>query len=123
MTSETKLKLAHTIIDWCKQHYVWEDCCIYFDGKAWATWDDWKDVKGIEIIEGVYEYADKNPKDYIEYANPDTITMSFEGGLYDILNANCYGWVKRYDEFEELFKPFGCYFELGYAWSFSVYEI
>ena len=122
MTKETKKKLAKAIIAWCKEKEVWEDCCIYFDGKAWATWEDWNGTAGAEIAEGVFEYTDKNPKTYMEYTNPDTITMSFEGGLYDILNAYADGWVKLEAEFLAVFESFNCYYELGNAWNLSVWE-
>lgn len=122
MTSRTKQKLAKAIIAWCKEKDVWEDTCIYFDGKAWATWSDWNGIAGTEVIDGVYEYADKVPNVYMEYTNPKTITMSFEGGLYDILNAYAHGWVKLEEEFLKIFESFGCYYELGNAWNLSVFE-
>ena len=49
--------------------------------------------------------------------------MSFEGPLYDVLNAYVPGWVKKEDEFRKLFEKYGFYYELGNAWNLSAYEI
>lgn len=116
-------KLANDIYKWCKKHYLWVDNCIYFNGKAWASWSESHGVKGIKIAEDLYEYANRNPKDYFEYANPDTLSMSFEGALYDVLNANVRGWTKLEDEFRKLFEKYDVYYELGHAWNLTVYEI
>jgi hypothetical protein len=49
--------------------------------------------------------------------------MSFEGPLYAVLNASVNGWVKLEDQFQKIFKKHGYYYELGYAWSLSAYEL
>lgn len=59
-------------------------------------------------------------KKYIEYANEDLITMSFEGPLYHEIN---YGNGKTYDDLRTFFEKRGLYFELGYAWSLATYEL
>ena len=115
--------LARDIYKWCKEHHLWGDNCIYFNGKAWASWPDWHGVNGKKIDEDLYEYDNKNPKDYFEYANPNTVSMSFEGPLYHVLNAYVSGWTKREHELTELFNKYGYYYELGHAWNLSAYEL
>ena len=115
--------LSIDIYHWCVKHDLWFDCCIYFNGKAWATWPEWHGEYGKQIDECLYEYDNKNPKDYCEYANPDTLTMTFEGPLNHVLNAYVNGWVKLESEFSKLFEKYGYYYEMGYAWSLSAYEI
>jgi hypothetical protein len=115
--------LANDIYQWCVKKNLWGDNCIYFNGKAWASWDTWHGVQGKKIAENLYEYADKNPKDYFEYANPDTLSMSFEGYLNHVLNGYVNGWTKLEQEFSKLFKKYGLYYEMGYSWSLSAYEI
>ena len=115
--------LAREIYDWCIFKNLWEDNCIYFNGKAWASWKSWAGVKGRKIDDRLYEYEDKNPKDYFEYANPDTLSMSFEGALNHVLNAYIPGWAVLEEEFSEIFKRHGYYYEMGHAWNLSVYEI
>lgn len=118
-----KESLARDIYKFCKKHHLWGDNCIYFDGKAWASWPDWHGEVGKKIDEDLYEYENRDPKEYFEYANPKTLSMSFEGPLYRVLNAYVSGWVKLENEFLKLFEKYGFYYELGHAWNLSAYEL
>ena len=123
-TGFSKYKLlAIDIYEWCVKHDLWGDNIIYFDGKAWSSNAMWSGVKGKKIDDGLYEYEDKNPCDYMEYANSKTLSMSFEGGLNHVLNAYVRGWIKLEEQFSKLFEKYGLYYEMGYAWSLSAYEI
>ena len=115
--------LAKDLYKWCVKNDLWFDCCVYFNGKAWATWSEWHGKNGKKIGDGLYEYGNKDPLKYCEYANPSTITMTFEGPLYRMLNGDVRGWVKLEDQFSKLFNKYGLYYEMGYAWSLSAYEI
>lgn len=114
--------LAMEIYNWCYSNELWEDSAIYFNGKAIASWNKWHGVEGKKIAEGLYEYEDKNPLDYFEYANHDTLSMSFEGPLYDILNAYSEDWCWTEEAFINIFSKHGFYYEMGHAWNLSVYE-
>lgn len=97
------------------------DVCIYVDDRRYlsknfpkkegAVFDDdlnlWVQT-GIDVLE------------YVEYANPDTLTLTFEGPLYHDIN---YGDAAMLDKIERLAKKYGLYPEMGYAWSMSLYEI
>lgn len=115
-------ELARDIYNWCKKKDVWTDCIIYFNGKAWGSNASWGWERGIKIGEDLYEYAERNPFDFVEYANTETITMTFEGGLYYILNGYIDGWVKLSEEFHALFEKYGLYAEMGYSWSLAAYK-
>lgn len=120
----TKYKLlAIDIYEWCKKHDLWGDNTIYFDGIAWANSPEWGGVKGRKITEDLYEYEDKNPEDYFEYANLETLSMSFEGSLYHVLNGYVRGWIKLEGEFHKLFEKHGLYYEMGHAWNLAAYEL
>lgn len=114
--------LAKNIYKWCKKKDLWGDNIIYFDGKAWSSSETWGTEQGKKIDEDLYEYECRNPKDYFEYANPETLSMSFEGSLNHVLNACVPGWVKLESAFSKLFDKYDCYYEMGHAWNLSVYE-
>ena len=116
-------ELAKDIYDWCKSNDLWGDNIIYFEGKAWGNMPAWNGEKGKEIAEDLYEYENRKAEEYIEYANPDTITMSFEGPLNHVLNGYVPGWVELESEFGKLFEKYGLYYEMGYHWSLSAYKI
>lgn len=115
--------LARDIYNWCKKHHLWGDNTIYFNGKAWSSSMEWGGDSGKPIDEDLYEYENRNPKDYFEYANPATLSMSFEGPLYSVLNGYTRGWTKLAAELESLFEKHGYYFEYGHAWNLSAYEL
>ena len=115
--------LAIDIYDWCKKHHLWSDITIYFDGKAFSSSYEWAGVYGKKIDEDLYQYENKNALDYLEYANPDTLSMSFEGPLYSVINGYVSGCHKRTEELLKLFEKYGYYFEQGHAWNLSAYEL
>ena len=115
--------LAIDIYEWCVKHELWGDNIIYFDGKAWSNSDTWYGEKGKNIAEDLYEYEDRNPRDYFQYANPKTLSMSFEGSLNHVLNGYTPYYWKLEEEFSKLFKKYGLYYELGNSWNLSAYEI
>ena len=115
--------LANDIYKWCVKKSLWGDNIIYFGGKAWSSSSEWSGTKGKQISENLYEYEDKNPKDYFEYGNPETLSMSFEGPLNHVLNGYVNGWTKLENQFAKLFDKYGLYYEMGYSWSLSAYKI
>ena len=115
--------LAKGIYDWCIAKDLWGDNIIYFNGKAWSSSAKWGNDVGKKIADNLYEYQDRNPSDYFEYANPDTLSMSFEGPLNHVLNAYVPGWVKLEAEFGKLFEKHGYFYEMGHAWNLAAYEI
>lgn len=114
--------LAMEIYNWCKKRDLWGDNIIYFNGKAWKSDNNWNGVQGKEIGEDLYEFEDRNPLTYFEYANPDTLSMSFEGSLYEALNGYWY-YSKAEEELQAIFEKYGLYWEFGHAWNLSAYEL
>lgn len=115
--------LAMDIYRWCTKKDFWDDNIIYFNGKAWSSSSEWSGVNGKRIGDRLYEYENKNPKDYFTYANPDTLSMSFEGNLYHVLNGYVSGWTKLEQQFSKLFEKYGYFYEMGHAWNLSAYGI
>ena len=122
-THQVKMQtLAMEVYSYCKGKNLWADCIIYFNGKAWKSDNDWCGVKGRQICEDLYEFENRNPLDYFEYANPDTVSMSFEGVLYEVLNGY-WSFINAEEELQAIFEKYGYYFEYGHAWNFSAYEL
>ena len=115
--------LAIDIYEWCIKHDLWGDNIIYFDGKAWSNGEMWAGEHGKKIADDLYEYNDRNPRDYFEYANPKTLSMSFEGSLNHVLNGYTRWSWKIEEEFRKLFEKYGLYYELGHSWNLSAYEL
>jgi len=100
--------LANDLKAYIKKHEL-GDTRIYFNGLCYDFNSNSK-MTTIGVIFG---------STYFEYANDKTVSMSFEGTLYNILN---YGEApKMLEEFDKIFAKHKCYYELGYAWSLSVY--
>ena len=122
LTTKEIEQLATDIFNWLNDKEMWVDVHIYFNGKCWST--NSKDSKEFCYNERRYFEYDADPKKYFEYVRePNILSMSFEGYLYDILNGYCYGWGKLSDEFGKIFEKYGLYFELGHAWNLTCYEI
>lgn len=127
-TPEEKEKVVYDLIKLLIKHDMFSDVNIYCNDKRWKSeWDgpgkpEDKDCyllkdKDQKTITPVYVQNDVKAYDYIAFANPNLITMSYEGPLYDALN---YGY-KMEKELTKFFEARGLWFEYGYAWSLSVY--
>lgn len=116
---EKTAELAKMIYDFLLTHEMWMDIAIYFNGICWST--NHKDENGNFQFRynGEPFITEADPHDYFDYVGP-TLSMSFEGALYDVIN---YTGGKLLDEFNQIFNRFGMYYELGNAWNLSVYPI
>lgn len=122
LTKKQAEQLATEIFNWLVDHELWTDVCIYFNGKRWSTHD--AQLKEFCYNERRYFEDDAEPKNYFEYVRePNILSMSFEGGLYSVLNGYVDGWVRLEEEFSKILEKYGLYYELGNAWNLSCYEI
>lgn len=113
-------RVAKAIYDWCVERDLWEDVIMYFNGKAWASWKAW-DTDHRKIGKDIYEYDNKDPHDYFEYVVPGTLSMSYEGDLYDLLYDGLDSW-RTHDSFMKMLNGLGYYFEFGNSWNLSLVE-
>ena len=122
LTAEKTEQLATDIFNWLVKNGMWVDTHIYFNGKCWSTNN--KDSTEFCYNQHKYFEYEADPKNYFQYVRePNILSMSFEGELYDVLNGYAYGWGKYADEFKNIFEKYGLYFELGHAWNLTCYEI
>lgn len=114
LTKQNIEQLAKEIIAFLEKEGIAGDVSIYFNNKV---------MRSRRNDDGYYWVTEENidPHDYFEYAAYDHIlSMSFEGGLYSVLN---YSFGHREEEFDNIFDKYGLYYELGNSWNLSVYPI
>ena len=122
LTAKQREQLATDIFNWLNDKELWIDVSIYFNGKRWSTNN--KDLTEFCYNERRYFEDEADPKNYFEYVRePNILSMTFEGSLYEVLNAYAVGWAKLVEEFKQIFKKYGLYYELGHAWNLTCYEI
>ena len=110
--------LANDIYTWCLEHDCWQDVYIYYNGKRMGTSGHDKNGKEVYCYGGKpYIETGYVPRDYLKYVRePNILSMSFEGPLYEILDNDM-------EALDELFKKYGLYYEFGDAWNLSAYPI
>jgi hypothetical protein len=114
-------KIAIELRKYLLEREMWQDTAIYFNGKRFDSYPVYEDGKNVNYNNPAHLHVveDVNPKSFCEYGNENTITVTFEGGLYDALN---HGSGKTDEDLNAIFGKYGYYFEQGYAWSLSLYE-
>jgi len=112
MNYAKKLKMVKAIEAFMIKYDAQGDSRIYFSGKAWC-YSTCHDSKR-KLIENI------KAEDMFDYADNKSICMTFEGGMYDIMNM--YYGCTLYDKFLELLQGFNCYCELGNAWNLTIME-
>jgi hypothetical protein len=103
-------KLANDLKKFIEKYEI-GDTRIYFNNICYHFNSD----GSCKVIENI------KASDYFEYANDETVSMSFEGYLNHVINYGENNKLLNY--FDKIFEKHGCYYELGYAWSLSVYDL
>lgn len=67
-----------------------------------------------------YDCGEFDVTECVEYNNPESITMTFEGTLYHLIN---YASEGTWDRLMEIGANYGQYPEQGHAWSLAFYNI
>lgn len=110
-------ELANEIITFLNEHELANSVSIYFNNKVMRSKGKWDE--DYNYVPNWITEEDVDPHDYFEYAAYDHIlSMSFEGGLYDLLN---YRFGKTEEQFIAIFDRHGLYYELGNSWNLSAY--
>lgn len=119
---------AKEIIGFLLNHGLWQDTCIYANGKRFGDYDGktyhyYYGEEDINPWDCVFVEENINPKNYFEWVG-DFLSMSFEGPFYDIVNYNYSSkYCNKYvDEFNAILDKYGYYYELGNAWNLSLYK-
>ena len=108
-------KLAYSISELLDSEESSLDVCIYFNDHRLS----YEFNKNSEVYEWVLQEGLKG-SNYTQYANDETITMTFEGDFYSCMNYGSNPIL--YEKFGELLKKYDLYFELGNAWNLALYK-
>lgn len=125
LTEEQIEKLAVEVGQFLIDHEMWQDVAIYFNGKCFTTYDKeagkyyYNDPDHLIVVEN------KDPNDYFDYvAEEHVLSMGFEGPLYALINyPQGTGDYRKLYKFNQIFKNYGLYYELGDAWNLSCYYV
>lgn len=102
-------ELREKIIDLFKSYELYLDCTIFCNGKRYCYSNDKLETE-----------EDADVSEWLDYYNPDTLSMSFDGDIYDVFN---YGALPSlWEKFDELISSYRYYYELGNAWNLSLYD-
>lgn len=116
-------RCAFEIINFLIRHDLWQDTCVYVEGKRYTCYDG-EHYRYDNTWDCVFREDGKNVEDYVEY-NSNFLTMTFEGPFYAVVNYNTPTKYcdKLLSEFDDILKRYGKYYELGYAWSLALYNL
>jgi len=108
-------RIANAIERWGMKNSLLTDSRIYFNGIAYCYNSNGEK----RIIEGI------EAEDYFKYGDNRLVSMSFEGGLCDVMREHwCVpAYEVLWNELWNLLSDFGYYFEMGNHWNLTVYPV
>ena len=119
MTKKQNEKMALELIRYLQVNEMFRDVNLYLNGKRYSS----SPHNGDQLKRtryGPYYITDNvDVSEYVEYFNSETITMTFEGELYEALNYDD-GSIST--AINDIAYDYGLYFEQGNAWNLAFYE-
>lgn len=123
-TTKNPYVLMEALIDYLAPKGLFYDVYIYVENNRYlSTPLRGSSTTELQTSKGTVYYQEDgtfNVRDYVEYSNPNTLTLTFEGPLYHALN---YGTGKVDEQIDKIAERYGLYWEFGYAYSLSFYEL
>lgn len=121
MDDKRRQELLEKLVRLLRDRDMLHDVCIYAgDRRYFSEEHDWHDDLTKDERLGLCYQEGIDVREYLEYSNPETLTVTFEGPMYAELN---YGEGRLERELNALFERYGLYMEYGHAWSLSLWEI
>lgn len=125
LTEEQIEQLAVEVRQFLLDREMWIETSIYFNSKCFTTYDKeaqrcyYNDPEHLVVLEH------EDPRDYFDYVAEDhVLNMSFEGPIYDLLNhPQGKADYRKIDKFNQIFKKYGLYYEMGNDWNLSCYYV
>lgn len=124
-TIKRNQKLLIAIIEYLQKKDFFEEINIYTNGRKYSSTKHPGDTVCQTKYGEYYDCGEWDVEKQIEYNNPETLTMTFEGPLYHNYNATSMYPSKTNSEedINNICKKFGLYAEQGYAWSLACYDL
>lgn len=116
-------KLMLDIIKYLQKKDYFSDINIYTNGHKYSSEKHEGDTELTTRYGTYYDCGEWDVETQIEFNNPKTLTMTFEGPLYHDYNHN-YEFQACHAERDitKICDKYGLYPEQGYAWSLACYE-
>lgn len=127
LTIEQKYRLAEEIIQFLYENECFNDIALYVNGFCFTSYPRPCYLKIIRPYGTYYKSIDKvDIVQQLAYANPDLLTMTFEGDFNHIINHRGFDEDPEYSEkilekFSTILDKYGLYYEQGYSWSLACY--
>ncbi|OME54012.1 hypothetical protein BSK59_15640 [Paenibacillus odorifer] len=109
---ERNEKISNEIRDFLVKHELGLNVSIYFNGKAYRFRTE-TEYYVIEDIKG---------SEFFEYANDETVSMTFEGSFYYVVNGYADASKSLMKKFNTILEKSSMYYEQGHAWNLSLHE-
>lgn len=106
--------LANDLKEFLEQNRLIADTRIYFNGMAYG-YDYNVSRSEYTVIEDIV------PSDYFDFADDESVCMTFEGKLYHIINHGENDTL--FGQFDAIFDKHDCFYEFGNMWNLTVHYI
>lgn len=125
MTNKQKDNLAIELIEMLQKDDLFEEITIYTNNKRYTSESNKSssdnNEQKLNTKYGTYyvtNFENKKVTEIDQYANPLTLTMTFEGALYSLIN-NCSRSIEN--KLDILFAKYNLQYELDFSWSLSTW--
>ena len=118
LSNKKKQMLLEETVDYLYENKLFDDVNIYIGGRKYSDCGKQDELKKTTNGSKYYDRGECDVTSIVEYSNPKTLTMTFEGILYDMIDMNGIP-----EGLEAVFEKYGLYAEQGYAWSLALYPI
>lgn len=115
--------VALQLIDYFNEKSLWSNVQIYVAGKRYTS-----EKLNADAIEKTtknktkyYCESDVDTNTYISHADPETINMTFEGPLYDLINYKDFDFI--YNLTQKFISKYDLYFELYNTFTIVSYHV
>ena len=114
-------RLMEEIIRYLCKHDMFIDTCFYTNGRKYSPDKGKSGVECSTYGHKYYYHGNWDVTQQIEYNNPNTVTMTFEGPLYMAYNGYI-SYPPAEEDIQKIAEKYGLYPEQGHAWSLAFYE-